>query len=280
MDDYVIERMGEQDIEVAVSWAKAEGWNPGLNDGHCFYQTDPKGFFVGKLKGEIIAVGSAVAYDENYGFCGFYIVDEAHRHQGYGLELTLERLAYMGERNVGIDGVLDMCDKYARLGYQMAHKNSRYRGQMRLAKIPCEAIVDAREIDFEHLLTYDARHFFTQREAFLKPWIEQDNALALAYVGDGRIKGFGVIRECFEGYKIGPLFADNEQVADTLFNHLVHHIDGAVFLLDIPEVNTSAQALVSEYGLSLVFETGRMYLRGEPDLPLDDIYGITSLELG
>lgn len=280
MDDYCVERMSENEVEVAIQWAKAEGWNPGINDGHCFYQTDSEGFFAGKLKGEIIAVGSAVAYDDSFGFCGFYIVDEKYRHQGYGLELTRERLNYMGGRNVGIDGVLDMCDKYTRLGYQMAHKNCRYRGQLVLAKIADNAIFSADQIDFEKLVEYDARHFPARRQRFLECWLKQKNAFTAVYIQNDDVLGLGVARACFDGYKIGPLFADDERIADVLFNHLVHHIDGAPFVLDIPETNDHAKALVSEYGLSLVFETARMYLRGEPDLPLDNIYGITSFELG
>ena len=29
-----------------------------------------------------------------------------------------------------------------------------------------------------------------------------------------------------------------------------------------------------------VFETGRMYLSGPPDFPLQEVYGITTFELG
>jgi hypothetical protein len=32
--------------------------------------------------------------------------------------------------------------------------------------------------------------------------------------------------------------------------------------------------------MSVVFETGRMYNGGTPDLPIDKIFGITSFELG
>ena len=33
----------------------------------------------------------------------------------------------------------------------------------------------------------------------------------------GELVGYGVLRECHQGYKIGPLFADDEDVADSLF---------------------------------------------------------------
>ncbi|QDP72315.1 hypothetical protein FOG18_06970 [Legionella israelensis] len=60
--NYKIERMSKEEVEMVIHWAASEGWNPGLHDADCFYQTDPSGFFAGKLDGEIIAVGSAVVY--------------------------------------------------------------------------------------------------------------------------------------------------------------------------------------------------------------------------
>ena len=109
---YMISRMTKDEIPIAVAWAALAGWSPGIKDADCFYQADPHGFFVGKLDGHIIAVGSAVVYDEHFAFCGFYVVEEAYRGQGYGLALTKERLTYIGQRNAGLDGVTNMLNKH------------------------------------------------------------------------------------------------------------------------------------------------------------------------
>ncbi|HDU8132738.1 TPA: GNAT family N-acetyltransferase, partial [Legionella pneumophila] len=62
--DYLVETMNQDEVNLAISWAAREGWNPGIHDATCFYQTDPHGFFAGKLNGKTIAIGSAVIYDE------------------------------------------------------------------------------------------------------------------------------------------------------------------------------------------------------------------------
>ena len=54
---------------------------------------------------------------------------------------------------------------------------------------------------------------------------------------------------------------------------------GRVYL-DLPEPNAAARALCDRYNLKPVFETARMYRGPVPDLPLGQIYGITTLELG
>lgn len=280
MDNYQITRMTRDEVSIAVEWARKEGWNPGLNDAECFYQTDPQGFFAGKLNDQLIAIGSAVVYDEHFAFCGLYIVDQNYRSQGYGIQLTKARLAYIGSRNAGIDGVLNMIDNYARIGYKFAHNNARYVLEYkRLTPKPEPFIVNLQTIPFTQLTQYD-RHFFpAPRPQFLSVWIKQNTALALAYVQE-TLKGYGIIRKCFDGYKIGPLFADSVDIAEKLFEHLAEYAqDGAVYL-DIPENNPFAVDLVQKYRMSKVFSTARMYLKGEPKIDTQGIYGITTFELG
>lgn len=279
--NYTIEQMSKDEIKLALDWALKEGWNPGLHDADCFYQVDPNGFFAGKLDGNIIAMGSAVIYDESFAFCGFYIVAEDYRGQGYGLELTKQRLKYIGERNAGIDGVTKMLDKYAQLGYQLAHNNARYSGTIvnPIVKIN-QAILPLSEINFDLLANYDRKHFPASRTAFLKCWINQPEGVSLGYIKDGELCGYGVIRLCHHGYKIAPLFADNAIIANELFLNLAKHAQGQTIYLDIPENNPNAIDLVKRYYLEKVFETARMYLKAEPQLPIEHIYGITSFELG
>ena len=50
--------------------------------------------------------------------------------------------------------------------------------------------------------------------------------------------------------------------------------------LDVPEPNAAGIALAHERGLVPVFETARMYRGGQPRLPLDRVFGVTSFELG
>lgn len=281
MSDYQIDRMTLPEVAIAVDWARKEGWNPGINDASCFYHTDPHGFFAGKLNGKIIAVGSAVVYDEHFAFCGFYIVDKNYRDQGYGLQLTRARLAYVGDRNAGVDGVLEMVDNYARIGYQFAHNNARYVLEQKSSSLkPDESLVDLNLLPMEQLIHYDLQYFPALRPQFLSTWIKQDHALALGCIENAQLKGYGVIRKCVEGYKIGPLFADSATIAEKLFLHLAQKAQGEAVFLDIPENNPLAVDLVTHYGMSKVFATARMYLKGEPQISIGGIYGITTFELG
>ena len=47
-----IRAMTAAEVDIAVGWAAAEGWNPGLDDARCFRAEDPDGFLMAFLDGE------------------------------------------------------------------------------------------------------------------------------------------------------------------------------------------------------------------------------------
>ena len=277
---YHIRRMQADELHIAIDWAIEEGWNPGLHDSETFYQADPNGFFVGELDHQIIAVGSAVCYDQNFAFCGLYIVHPDFRGQGYGLQLTQERLRYVDTRNAGIDGVVENISIYERIGYKLAYHNMRYQGVARQGSLDQIAIVALSDINFADLAAYDRLCFPAPRDAFLQAWIKQEDSRAIAYVNQGKLMGYAVRRKCIEGHKIGPLFADSFAIAQNLLTDLQQDIVGEVISLDITDINPAAKRLVDQLKMQEIFNTGRMYLKGQPCLADEKIFAITTFELG
>jgi len=272
-----IRRMNRDDVSLAVTWAASEGWNPGLHDADCFFAADPKGFFLAELNGVPAGCISAVAYDENFGFMGFYIVRSELRHHGIGMQLWEAAVEYMGNRTAGGDGVVAMLEKYELCGFRIAHYNARYEGVARHSPLQLPGLED---VAFSELESYDRRFFPAARSEFLKKWISRPGSHFRAVMTGNRLAGYGVIRPCQLGYKIAPLFADTPDIAEELFSALSSiATEGPVFL-DIPVCNQRALELVERHGMSKVFETARIYKGSVPQLPLDDIYGITSFELG
>lgn len=277
-EGFAIRTMTRADVDLAVAWARREGWNPGANDAECFYAVDPNGFFIGELNGEPVATISAVAYDDAFGFAGFYIVAPEHRDAGLGMAMFRHAVDYLGNRNIGGDGVLEMVPKYETAGFKQAYRNARYEGVGRDDAVP--DTVPLADVPFDAVEAYDRAHFPAPRTAFLRAWLSQPNAAGCALRDGARLRGYGVMRACAEGYKIAPLFADGPDEADALFRALSAQAAGAPIYLDIPEPNEGARALVARYGMSEVFATARLYTKEAPDLPLDEIYGVTSFELG
>jgi len=276
-----IRTMRRDEVDLAVEWAAAEGWNPGLHDAGCFLAADPQGFLVGELDGEPVAVISAVRYGRDFGFVGFYIVRPGARGRGYGLAIWGEAMRRLEGRNVGLDGVVEQQANYRKSGFELAHRNVRYEGRGSGSAERAPGIVDLASLPFEELLAYDRPFFPAERRAFLSEWIAQPEAAALGLTSGGRLAGYGVRRRCRNGFKIGPLFADGPGGAEQLYQALAAGVPAdAPLFLDVPEPNPEAVALAERHGMEVVFETARMYTGPAPALPVGRWYGVTSFELG
>jgi hypothetical protein len=276
-----IRALGPDEIALAIEWAAAEGWNPGLHDAACFYAADPGGFLVGSLGEEPVATISVVKYGVTFGFLGLYIVKNAFRGKGYGIQIWKAGLARLAGRNVGLDGVVAQQDNYRTSGFSLAYRNIRYRGTA-VAATPIDArIVPLSSLPVAETIAYDRAFFPDDRAAFLRCWIAQPDSTALGILRGSTLAGYGVVRCSRDGYKIGPLFADDAACAESLFNALEAYVpQGAALYLDVPEPNAAAIALAERHGMAVVFETARMYTGVAPQLPMRRLFGVTTFELG
>jgi GNAT superfamily N-acetyltransferase len=279
---YAIRTMTRQELDdVAIDWAAAEGWNPGLYDAECFYAADPNGFLMGLIGNEPVAAISVVRYGDSFGFLGFYMVKPQFRGQGFGIQIWNAGLEYLKGRTIGLDGVVAQQENYKKSGFTLAYQNVRYQGVGGGASPVNADIVPLAEIPFDELCAYDHPFFPDKRDQFLRCWICQPGGLALGIRDNGRLAGYGVLRACRSGFKIGPLFADCPALAEQLFLAFKVEVpENVPIFLDTPSVNPLAVELARRYGMTAVFETARMYAGSEPDLPLDRLFGVTTFELG
>jgi ribosomal protein S18 acetylase RimI-like enzyme len=281
MIGYAIRRMERSDLDFAMELAASEGWNPGLHDADCFYQTDPNGFFVGLLKGQPIGCISAVSYSGVFGFMGLYIVVPEYRGQGYGFRLWNTAMDYLKNHNNGLDGVVEQQANYRKSGFKLEYRNIRFEGIVSRQPPDSADIVALSAIPLDHVCTYDRRCFPVNRERFLRCWMNMPESKAVAFVEGDTLAGYGVVRKCRRGYKVGPLFANNRKIAEALFRSLMNRIeDGSPIFLDVPEVNLPAVALAESFNMERVFETARMYSLEPPKIAVDCIFGVTTFELG
>ena len=270
--------MTRADLDTAWEFCIEEGWNPGKFDQDAFYSADPHGFFLGLLDGVPIGSVSGVAYDDQFGFIGIYIVRPPYRGRGYGLQLFNAARAYLGERIIGLDGVVAQQENYRKAGFEFAYRNVRYSGAVESVETP--DVFPLAELPMAQLEAFDTNMFGAPRPQFLRNWITLPDSAALGVVKDAKLIGYGVIRPRQEGYQIGPLYAETPQAAENLFRSLAAQRPGQTLFYDALECNPESVLLAQRHGLKPIFETARMYANGRPVLPLDCHYSVSTFELG
>ncbi len=267
---------------ILIAWARNEGWNPGTCDGESFYTCDNNGFWVGITDNdEIVCCMSLVRYPESdFSFVGFYIVMPEYRGQHYGYDLWQNIIGRFPERNMALDGISAQVGNYEKNGFIFSNYNYRYCGKPSRKPYDNRFLKNTTEVSFELIVDYDRLHFPAKRHDFLKSWIK-NSGKSIVYYKNDMIEGFGVIRKCFDGYKIGPLFCDSYDIAYNILMSLTSDIDeDENIYLDIVENNIKATELMKDLNWTNVFNTSRMYTKSCPNIKWSGVFGLTTFEIG
>ncbi|SEN47038.1 GNAT family N-acetyltransferase [Nitrosomonas marina] len=288
-DKLIIRSMTRPEVDILIEWAANEGWNPGLHDAGLFWAADSEAFIAAEYDGRLIGGGAITAYRDEFGFMGFFVILPEYRGRGFGNILWHARRNRLLARlrpgaSIGLDGVFAMQDYYAKGGFVFSHRDIRFR-----AEIPEHyptvlndkaEIVPLASVPLDQVLAFDRTCFPASRTAFLQVWVNQPDALALGCLHDGKFAGYGVVRRCLEGFKIGPLFANDSHIAEALYARLAAFAAGGPLYLDAPENNPAAIAFAEQHSMIEVFGCARMYLGPAPALAHEHIFGVTTFELG
>lgn len=271
--------MTHEHLAIAMDWAAAEGWNPGLHDAAAFLAADPDGFLMGWLGDVPVTAISVVRHSDSFGFLGFYLCHPEFRGNGYGWETWQAGMSHLGGRVVGLDGVPAQQANYERSGFVLAHHTRRYAGDVVGRRDP--DIRSAARSDVPSLLALDKKINGADRAAYLTAWFDQTSTRkTLVLRSRDEISAVGSIRTCRAGHKIGPLFATSTEAAMRMMRALVDVVDARHVMIDVPDPNESGIKTVSSLGLAPIFSCARMY-RGTPlKREIGLIFGETTFELG
>lgn len=275
----------------------ALGWKPGALDHYGSFAVDDSGSFVGELEGKVISCISVLKYCDDYAFISHWIVDEEYRGKGFGLatwELSFSSAIPTG-CNCALSAMEDTAAKYTRHGF---------KPEWRMRSITIDAsgakhgssiwvtnklyyIKSANLVPFEKLVKYDTSVHVYARPKFLKMWISAENCYSYAVLNmEDEVVGYAAVTSAYQakdGWLIGPLFADNSQIARALYREMAERVamvDPNSSITAVvpygggcnPDTLTIADELSSEKEAKLF----RMYTNGIPDdMPLHKIFAVT-----
>lgn len=279
-----IRPLSPAEVATLVGWAGDEGWNPGLADASAFHAADPQGFLGCFVDGVLAAGISAVAYGTDFGFIGLYICHPDYRGKGYGRQVWDAGMAHLEGRTIGLDGVPEQQANYASMGFVPTYQTFRWSGRVTTSSPSspsastikvCAATPDL----LPAIGAFDSRFFPAERSAFLTEWLSAPRETFVATTAAG-IAGYAVLRHCLVGYKLGPLFAIDNDAADALLDACLQRIGAEELQIDVPEAQETFSARLDRLGFTRGFATRRMYRGPAPAVDQSGVYGVTTLELG
>ena len=272
-----------------------EGWGPGLQDAECFMACDPTAGFVGELNGKPICSATMAKYGDSYAFGGCYTVSEEFRGKGYGQKIYDACKASVKH--------FPHCALISGLEREEINKRNGFRslfyGAFFVFNIPTAIgcfsgtlerspvkIKRIEEVNMQALFMYDTAVFGFERHAFLSKWLRMASSHArVAIDSEGSIVGYTVARPTFieESYKIGPLFADSEVIAEKLlkavFEELLREeVRPPVVCIDAPTEKATkvCERLQGKRSFELVY----MVTNDLPNACFDKWFGYTTVQFG
>ena len=159
-----------------------------------------------------------------FGFIGLYICQPEYRGRGLGRAVWDAGMERLGGRTIGLDGVPEQQANYRSMGFVPAYESVRLTGRPLLNAGTFDV---SDEVDLAQISAIDAVCFPAAREGFLKAWLAPPR-IVRAISDDRGLRGYGVVRPCLDGHKVGPLFADSTETAMAILAALIEAVDGPV----------------------------------------------------
>jgi GNAT superfamily N-acetyltransferase len=228
---------------------------------------------VEETSGEVLAVGSGVAYGE-VGVVGNMVVAERHRRRGIGraiLDRILADLRERGTRRLELYATADGRPLYAAAGFRPIAPGSRVElaRTAPLAPDPILAVEEATAAD--GIAAYDAHRYGGDRGGLLAFLAADRTRPMLVARRDGEVAGFAWLR--VDDARLGPFVADDPGVAAALVASAFEWLpDVSVLTFNLPMSNAEGVAWLRTLGVEPDPWDGRMALGPEPPRLESTIY--------
>lgn len=239
-------------------------------------------YAVQTAQGRIVATAATLPYGGRFAWISMVLVAGEYRRRGLATQLmrrAVDDLTAAGLVPI-LDATPDGREVYRRLGFAdswgfqrlvrrepqatLASTASDQRGNSMVcatfapsAGVVIRPITDA---DWPALVAYDAAAFGAERGAVLAGLRGRLPAAELIATRDGRVAGFALGRDGRLAAHIGPLTADNDDIARALAARALDRLDGPVFI-DLADAKTRLRSYLDTRGFTVARPFTRMVYR-------------------
>jgi GNAT superfamily N-acetyltransferase len=278
----------ETDAEAAVVLSREANWNQTEEDWRLMITT---GDAVGlhNDEGTLIATALSLPQGPDFAWLSMILVTDDYQRQNIASRLMTHLIAKVQAAGQvpGLDATPAGKSVYLPLGFLSVFELSRWQatepGWAAPAAVPGGVTVEAATMDdLGDILGYDGPHFGGDRRDVIAHLLQRcpDQALLARHDADKSLAGFVLARDGRENLQVGPVVADNEQIAIDLLDKIFGNLDRPIYL-DIPDHQELVTAWLISRGFSIQRPFTRMLLgRSDPFDKPQHIFAIAGPELG
>lgn len=277
-----------EDAEEAMTLSREANWNQTVDDWRLMTET---GNAVGLRNddGRLIASGLSLPHGDDFAWISMILVTADYQRQNIASRI----MAYLIEtiqadgRVPGLDATPAGKTVYTPLGFQPVYELHRWQavepGWAAPVAVPGGISVrGGNESDLPDILEMDGNVFGGDRKSILSHLMKRcpDQALVARRDVDNGLAGFVLARDGRESLQIGPLIAEDEQIALDLLDRSLGNVDGPTYI-DIPEQQELLTAWLTSRGFTIQRPFTRMLIgRTEPFDKPQNVFAIAGPELG
>ena len=247
----------------AEALVREAGWNQVVTDWEIFRALGT--VHAARADSRVVATAATLPYGE-FAWVSMVLVAGDQRRRGLGTQLLHRCIDEL--KGTGRVPVLDATPAgrplYRELGFEETW------GYHRLARTDARAIDNAptggtavrpiATVDWTALCAYDAATFGAERSALLARLRGRLPAAELIAERNGRIAGFMLGRNGRSASQIGPLVAENDDVAHALLSRALTAVDGPIYL-DLADSKAAIRSWLGDCGFSAQRPLTRMLYR-------------------
>lgn len=263
-------------LDAAVELSRQAGW-PHRKEDWAMVLSISKGF-VAVENGRVVGTAMASLLGDRCATVNMVIVDEAMRGRGVGRQLMQAALAAAENRECRLTATSDGLPLYEKMGFVACGQVLQYQG-VPLATDKPAGVAWADRVEPAELAVIDAQAFGADRGNL---FVELAERARFALVQEqGVTKGFAALRAFGRGEVIGPVVAENVEIAKDLIAFVISERAGEFLRLDTT-VDTGLAPWLAEHGLAHV-GGGIAMRRPKADISADKqfkTFALTSQALG
>ena len=276
--------MQSADIAAGLRLCRASHWNQLSRDWELFLKLSPHGCRVAVKDEQVVGTVTTIHYEDHFSWIGMVLVDPTERGQGIGTELLHEALEILKDmKSVRLDATPAGHKVYRKLNFVDEYWLSRMETVVSGDGLIIEGN-PARPMskeDLSSVLTFDREVFGADRRVMLE-WL-LDGAPEYAWVVErqGQIAGYTLGRHGFNFEHLGPVIAQDQEIARQLVSACLSRQVGKPFILDASHTEADWRLWLEAIGLREQRPFIRMFYRDNPypGLP-EKQFGILGPEFG